>query len=101
MGLMLYRIQRTKTEPSIDHRLISLRESNNDESAFQPRTNCDSILTVSRKPANLRHPIKSEVNGNPVELVTVGYVALALGRTTWTVDRWERFGLIPPAPFLL
>jgi hypothetical protein len=36
-----------------------------------------------------------------VTLVTVGYVALALGRTVWTVDYWERIGLLPQSPFLL
>lgn len=31
--------------------------------------------------------------------MTIGHVALALGRTTWTIRHWTRLGLFPEAPF--
>jgi len=56
---------------------------------------------VATKIKNLRRPIIQTINGQPVTLLTVGYVSRALGRTKWTVKNWTRLGLLPPAPFLL
>jgi hypothetical protein len=56
---------------------------------------------VDTKIKNLRRPIIQTINGQPVTLLTVGYVSRALGRTKWTVKNWTRLGLLPPAPFLL
>jgi len=50
---------------------------------------------------NLRHPITAQIGGQTVELVTIGTLAHALGRTTWCVKYWERLGLLPPAPFII
>ena len=47
----------------------------------------------------LRHPIATEIQGQQCTLLTIGHVALALGRTTWTVRYWTRLGLLPQAPF--
>jgi hypothetical protein len=41
------------------------------------------------------------VNGKMQTLCTVGELARALNRTTHTVRRWERSGLIPRAPLIL
>lgn len=32
-------------------------------------------------------------------MLTVGYVARVLGRTTWTLRYWTRIGLFPSTPF--
>ena len=40
-------------------------------------------------------------NGTEVRLLTVGYVAAALGRSRWTLLEWERLGLLPKAPFVM
>jgi hypothetical protein len=47
----------------------------------------------------LRHPIITTINGNRCELVTVGHLAAALGRSSWTVRYWTQLGLLPEAPF--
>jgi hypothetical protein len=47
----------------------------------------------------LRSPIKTEIAGRPCTLLTIGHLAQALGRTTWTVRHWTRIGLLPQAPF--
>ncbi len=47
----------------------------------------------------LRSPIRTEIDGRTCILLTIGHVALALGRTTWTVRYWTRLGLLPEAPF--
>jgi hypothetical protein len=47
----------------------------------------------------LRHPIVRTINGHRCELLTVGHVAAALGRSSWTVRYWTRLGLLPEAPF--
>ena len=36
-----------------------------------------------------------------VRLLTVSYVASALGRTRWTIRHWQQRGLLPPAPFVI
>ncbi len=46
---------------------------------------------------NLRHPITGVINGHRVELLTVGHLARAVGRTPWTVKHWTKVGLLPPA----
>jgi len=46
-----------------------------------------------------RRPIRTEVNGTPVTLLTIGHCARALHRSTATIKSWERIGLFPPAPF--
>ena len=40
-------------------------------------------------------------NGTEVRLLTVGYVAAALGRSRWTLLEWERLGLLPKAAFVM
>jgi hypothetical protein len=47
----------------------------------------------------LRHPFVATINGHSCELVTIGHLAAALGRSTWTVRYWTRLGLLPEAPF--
>ena len=47
----------------------------------------------------LRSPIRTEIDGRACTLLTIGHVALALGRTTWTIRHWTRLGLFPEAPF--
>jgi hypothetical protein len=34
-----------------------------------------------------------------VKLVTVGYLAQAVNRTTWSIRHWQAIGLMPPPPF--
>lgn len=49
----------------------------------------------------LRSPISTEIEGGRTcTLLTIGHVALALHRTTWTVRHWQRIGLLPP-PFVI
>jgi len=45
--------------------------------------------------------IRATINDREVTLLTVGYVAHALGRTVWTVHDWTRLNLLPQAPFIL
>lgn len=40
-------------------------------------------------------------NGTEVRLLTVGYVAAALGRSRWTLLEWERLGLLPKTAFVM
>jgi hypothetical protein len=49
----------------------------------------------------LRRPIRTEINGQVVELLTVGYVARVLDRTVWTIRHWQKIGLFPKAPFMI
>jgi hypothetical protein len=53
------------------------------------------------KVRNLRKPVFAKVNGRSVALVQVGYVAHALGRTSWTIKSWTRLGLFPEPPIFL
>ena len=45
--------------------------------------------------------IRATINDREVTLLTVGYVAHALGRTVWTVHDWTRLDLLPQAPFVI
>ena len=45
--------------------------------------------------------IRATINDREVTLLTVGYVAHALGRTVWTVHDWTRLNLLPHAPFVI
>jgi hypothetical protein len=36
-----------------------------------------------------------------VRLLTVSYIASALGRTRWTIRHWQQLGLLPPPPFVI
>ena len=45
--------------------------------------------------------IRASINDREVTLLTVGYVAHALGRSVWTVHDWTRLNLLPEAPFIL
>jgi len=49
---------------------------------------------------NLRRPIHTTINGHPCTMLTIGHLALALGRTPWSVKRLIKVGLIPPATCL-
>jgi hypothetical protein len=49
----------------------------------------------------LRLPIRTEIGGRACTLLSIGHVAHALRRTTWTVRYWERIGLLPESPFVL
>jgi len=49
----------------------------------------------------LHKAIQVEINGQPIKLLTVGYVAHALRRTPWTIHHWEQLDLFPKAPFYL
>lgn len=51
---------------------------------------------------HLRHPIHAELAGEPwCDLMTVGHVAVALRRSTWTIRNWQKLGLLPPTPFFI
>ena len=45
--------------------------------------------------------ITTTINGEVVTLLTVGHLAHALGRTTWTTNFWMRVGLLPSGPFVI
>jgi hypothetical protein len=45
--------------------------------------------------------IEIEINGELRILCTIGKVAEALGRTPWTVRRWQALDLLPATPFFL
>jgi hypothetical protein len=62
----------------------------------------DAMIGVMDKIRNLRRPFDVEIHDHQkIEVVSIGYVARALGRTTWTVKSWQRIGLLPNAPWLL
>jgi hypothetical protein len=50
---------------------------------------------------NLRRPITAAINGHSVELLTIGHLAHAVDRSTWTVKHWQRLGLLPRPPVIL
>ena len=50
---------------------------------------------------SLRHPILMDIDGQGCELLTVGYVAHVLRRTSWTIRYWTALNLFPEAPFQL
>ena|GEM_PF-4677207 len=50
---------------------------------------------------NHRRPITTTINGKSVTLLTSGYMARAIGRSTWSVKHWRRLGLLPQPPFVL
>lgn len=54
---------------------------------------------MTRHPKGLRRPIETTFHGQSVTLVTVGYLARAANRTTWTIHYWQRIGLLPKPPF--
>ena len=54
-----------------------------------------------QSPKFLRHPIAHEANGQRCTLLTIGHLAHALGRSTWTVRYWTRLGLLPEPVFHL
>lgn len=56
---------------------------------------------VPKHPKGLRHPIRTQINGQPVVLLTVGHLARALARTPWTVRHWQCLGLLPLPPFAI
>jgi hypothetical protein len=56
---------------------------------------------VIKHTKNLRHPIHAELAGELCDLMTVGHVAAAPGRSSWTVRHWQRLGLLPPTPFFI
>ena len=49
----------------------------------------------------LRRPINADIGGQVVSLVTIGHVAAALHRETWTIRNWTDLGLFPKAPVIL
>lgn len=50
---------------------------------------------------NLHRPISVVIDGSECTLLTIGYMAAALHRTTWTIHYWERLGLLPSPPFVI
>jgi hypothetical protein len=50
---------------------------------------------------SLHHPIPMEIGGEECQLLTVGYVAHVLHRTSWTIRHWTQLNLFPEAPFVL
>jgi hypothetical protein len=60
----------------------------------------EQTLSMVAKVKNLRHPIRTVINGQACTLLTIGYVTRALGRSNWTVKNWTKLGLLPPAPFV-
>ena len=55
---------------------------------------------MSQQWKGLHRPIVTVINGHPITLLTIGYVARALGRTNGTIKYWERYGLLPQAAFI-
>ena len=49
----------------------------------------------------LHRPIKHQINGHIVELLTVGHCARALNRSVATITWWEQRNMFPRAPYLL
>lgn len=47
----------------------------------------------------LHQPIEVVINGERCKMLTIGHLANAVGRTTWTVRYWTKCGLVPPTPF--
>jgi hypothetical protein len=45
--------------------------------------------------------VTATISGTDITLLSSGYLALALGRTGWTVHHWTRVGLLPPARFVV
>lgn len=64
----------------------------------RPRS-CDDHNVVERV-KGLRKPITAVINGHRVDLLTVGHLANAVGRSNWTVSYWTKVGLLPPAPVI-
>jgi hypothetical protein len=58
-------------------------------------------LRMVDKVRNLHRPILVKINGEECPMLTIGYVALALRRTTWTIKYWQRIGLLPRDAFVL
>ena len=58
-------------------------------------------LSVVSKIKGHRHPIITQIKGQEVTLLTVAYVAKAIGRSKWSVKHWQRLGLLPEPPFVL
>ncbi len=56
---------------------------------------------MKRPTKGLRSPLLADVRGRQVQMLTVGHMALAINRSTWTVRYWERAGLLPVPPFAL
>ena len=50
---------------------------------------------------SLQHPVQIAVGDRTVDLVTIGYVANVLDRTSWTIKYWTRLGLFPEPPYFL
>jgi hypothetical protein len=56
---------------------------------------------MAKSVKNLRRPITAQIEGKDCTLLTIGYMAAAIHRTSWTIKYWERLGLLPPAPFVV
>jgi hypothetical protein len=56
---------------------------------------------MSRHVRNLRHALHVTGGTGDYDLLTIGYLARAVGRTPWTILYWQRIGLLPPAPFVI
>jgi hypothetical protein len=50
---------------------------------------------------NHHHGIRVMTDYGEVRLLTIGYLAVALGRTRGTILKWERMKLLPPVPYVI
>jgi hypothetical protein len=56
---------------------------------------------MARHVKNLRHAIRLTVDGSDYDLLGIGHLARAVGRSPSTVKRWQLLGLLPEAPYIL
>jgi hypothetical protein len=62
---------------------------------------CDNQSVIQHL-RNHRHAIRIfTTEQGEVRLLTISYVAAALGRTRWTIRHWQRLGLLPPSAFVI
>lgn len=54
-----------------------------------------------KRPRYLHRPVEVQCNGEIYPFVTIGYVTLAVGRSTRTIKRWQRVGLFPNPEYFL
>ena len=69
--------------------------------AFVEVSTPGTISDMARHLRNHRRPIRITTEAGDVQLLTIGHVAAAVGRTPWTIKHWHRLELLPPAPFVI
>lgn len=89
------RRNRYKTDPEYREAQKALSRKNYAAQAKQ-RDEAGGIVTKVRR---FRKAKKIMLNGNVVELFSVGTFAKAIGRMNQTISVWERQGFLPKTPF--